>query len=339
MEWLERHYKENFFLCVDTWDPHENFEAPNYYTELYWPGYDGEIIAPPYAHWQDVLGFTEDKVKKALATYWGEVTMVDTWVGYFLRRLENMNLMDKTMIVFTSDHGFYFGEHGGLFGKSVAYLGAGEKLAPIMDGNLGPVPEDEIWVPGPYRVKKIGDSSAESGSRTGGWVDSPLYEEVANIPLLIYVPRVLPGTYNGLTSAIDLMPTVLDAMGQNIPSFVEGHSLLPAIKDSSIPGRDFVITSEPFANPGERTHIVDGIGRPLIKAPMTTVTTKDWSLLYNIEPGLSELYNLIEDPHQEKNVINQYPDKARELHRILVDFMRKTNVSQERSRMRLELRM
>jgi hypothetical protein len=28
MNWLERHYKENFFLYIDTWDPHEPWDAP-----------------------------------------------------------------------------------------------------------------------------------------------------------------------------------------------------------------------------------------------------------------------------------------------------------------------
>ena len=37
IRWLQRHYKEDFFLYVDTWDPHEPWDAPPYYTELYWP--------------------------------------------------------------------------------------------------------------------------------------------------------------------------------------------------------------------------------------------------------------------------------------------------------------
>lgn len=337
LQWLEHHYKENFFLCIDTWDPHEAFEAPNYYTELYYPGYDGEIISPPYAHWQDVLGFTEEKVKKALATYWGEVTMVDTWVEHLIRELENMDLMQKTAVIFTTDHGFYFGEHGGLYGKSVAYLGPNEKLVPISPEDRGPILDDEVWVPGPYKVKKVGDKDRVIGESKGGWVDSPLYEEIANIPLFIYVPGAHPGTYGGLTSAIDLMPTVMDIMGVKIPSFVEGRSLLPAVKNSPLAGRDFVVTSEPFANPGERTHIVDGIGRPLIKAPMTTVTTDKWSLLYNIEPGLSELYNLVNDPRQENNIISKNPEIARELHQLFVQFMKETKVPARRLEPRLKL--
>ena len=129
-DWLERHYKEDFFLYVDTWDPHEPWDAPAYYTELYMPDYDGEVVQPIYAHWQDEPGFTEARVKKAAATYKGEVTMVDTWVGHLLRKVENMGIADDTMIVFTSDHGFYFGEHGGLFGKMTFAKTAGRQAVP-----------------------------------------------------------------------------------------------------------------------------------------------------------------------------------------------------------------
>ena len=51
------------------------------------------------------------------AAYCGEITMVDTWLGFLLKSVENMGLTDKTTVIFTTDHGFYFGEHGGLFGK------------------------------------------------------------------------------------------------------------------------------------------------------------------------------------------------------------------------------
>ena len=182
MEWLEKHYKEDFFLYIDTWDPHEPWEAPAYYTELYDPDYDGEIVRPLYGYWQDAPGYSEEKVKKAHATYCGEVTMVDTWFGYFMRRVENLSLMEKTAIIVTSDHGYYFGEHGGLFGKMVF-----------------------------ARDKETGMP------KTGIWSHSPFYEEVTAIPCLIYIPGVPASTYGGLTSAVDFMPTVLDILGLEIP--------------------------------------------------------------------------------------------------------------------------
>ena len=211
MRWLERHYKEDFFLYVDTWDPHEPWDAPAYYTEPYWPGYDGEVVDPIYGHWQDVPGFTEERVDKAHAAYCGEITMVDTWIGYLLRGLENMGLMDKTAVIFTSDHGFYFGEHGGLFGKMTFDKGP--------DGNLLP--------------------HSAKGVR---WDHSPLYEEVARIPLLVYVPGAAPGARGHVNSAVDVMPTVLDILGQEIPG--SGPGTLAATEDTRLR----------CARPGVRRH-------------------------------------------------------------------------------------
>ena len=308
MNWLETHYKEDFFLYIDTWDPHEPWEAPPYYSELYWPGYDGEIIQPIYGHWQDEPGFTAEKVKKANATYCGEITMVDTWIGYFLRRVENMGLMDKTAIIFTSDHGFYFGEHGGKFGKMTFDKRDGGGL---------------------YR---FGDSDAR-------WAHSPLYEELVRIPLLVYVPGVEPSVYDGMTSVVDVMPTVLDIAGVSSPGNVHGASLLPRMRDSSATGREFTVSTIPFANPGDEVRSVDSIRRNLVNSQVTTITAGDWSLLYSTDEGMSELYNLANDPAQENNIISGNLEVAKEVHQYLLKFMRETGVSDHLLKPRQEFRL
>ena len=308
MNWLETHYKEDFFLYIDTWDPHEPWEAPPYYSELYWPGYDGEIIQPIYGYWQDEPGFTAEKVKKANATYCGEITMVDTWIGYFLRRVENMGLMDKTAIIFTSDHGFYFGEHGGKFGKMTFDKRDGGGL---------------------YR---FGDSDAR-------WAHSPLYEELVRIPLLVYVPGVEPSAYDGMTSVVDVMPTVLDIAGVSSPGNVHGASLLPRMRDSSAAGREFTVSTIPFANPGDEVRSVDSIRRNLVNSQVTTITAGDWSLLYSTDEGMSELYNLANDPAQENNIISGNLEVAKEVHQYLLKFMRETGVSDHLLKPRQEFRL
>jgi len=48
-KWLEKNYKENFFLYVDTFDPHEPWDPPHYYVDLYDRDYKGEeVIYPVY---------------------------------------------------------------------------------------------------------------------------------------------------------------------------------------------------------------------------------------------------------------------------------------------------
>ncbi len=311
--WLERHYKEEFFLYIDAWDPHEPWDAPFYYTERYWPGYDGEIIEPIYGCWKDVPGFTEERLKKAHAAYCGEATMVDSWLGCLLERVENMGLMDKTVIIFTSDHGFYFGEHGGLFGKMVYETG--------MDGKL---PTLDDW-----------DKQGEEGI----WAYSPLFEEIVRIPLMMHHPGLPPGVYDRLTSAVDVMPTVLEIMGCDPPPYVEGQSLLSRMNDRSLDGREFVVSSIPFANPGDPVRSVDSFLRMLKASTVTTVTAGNFSLLYSPDKGMSKLFDLSVDPGQEHDIIADRRDIAGELHQRLIQFMRDTHVAEYLMKPRLELRL
>ncbi|MCY4578524.1 MAG: sulfatase [Chloroflexi bacterium] len=308
IQWLERHYKEDFFLYVDTWDPHEPWDAPPYYTELYYPEYDGELVLPLYGNWHDVPGYEEAQMRKGHASYCGEITMVDTWLGFLLKSVENMGLTEKTIIIFTTDHGFYFGEHGGLFGKM-----SSDKYP---DGTLRPYDE-----------------------RGSQWSYSPLFEEIVHLPLVIRAPGTTPGVYGGLSSAIDVMPTVLDLLGLDIPEFVQGRSLAPAIRDNSSSGREFVVSSLPFANPGDPVLSVDNFLRDLKDPPVTTVTSGDWSLLYSTAPGVSQLYNLSSDPRQLDNVIGRHTDIARDIHRLLLEFMRENEVPERLLQPRLDLRL
>ena len=308
IQWLEQHYKEDFFLYVDTWDPHEPWDAPSYYTELYLPEYDGELVLPLYGNWHDVPGYEEAQMRKGHATYCGEITMVDTWLGFLLKSVENMGLADKTVVIFTTDHGFYFGEHGGLFGKM-----SSDKYP---DGTLKPYDEP--------------------GSQ---WSYSPLFEEIVHLPLVIRYPGITPGVYGGLSSAIDVMPTVLDLLGLDIPDFVQGRSLAPAMRDNSFLGREYVVSSLPFANPGDPVLSVDNFLRDLKDPPVTTVTSGEWSLLYSTAPGVSQLYNLNTDPQQLDNVIERHTDIAGDIHKLLVEFMRENEVPERLLQPRLELRL
>jgi len=114
--WLESRYgaREPFFLHVDTFDPHEPWLAPRYYVDLYDAGYRGhELIDPAY----EPAGYaTPREIAHMRALYAAEATMVDHWIGVLLDTLERLRLSDSTAVIFTSDHGFYHGEHG-LIGK------------------------------------------------------------------------------------------------------------------------------------------------------------------------------------------------------------------------------
>jgi arylsulfatase A-like enzyme len=108
-----------FFLVVDCFDPHEPWDPPQKYVDLYDDAYDGpEPIITAYGS-TDYL--TERQVERMRALYAGEVTMVDHWLGNFLNRVNDLGLMENTLLLLLSDHGHALGEHG-LAGKPSSAL-------------------------------------------------------------------------------------------------------------------------------------------------------------------------------------------------------------------------
>jgi hypothetical protein len=82
----------------------------------------------------------------------------------------------------------------------------------------------------------------------------------------------------------------------------------------------------------------NGVKYYLSEDSSVTVTTDEWSLIYSLEPGVSELFNLSSDPKQEKDVIDEHREVARELHQLLVTFMDEHNVPAKLRDPRAELR-
>ncbi|MBE3115470.1 MAG: sulfatase [Actinobacteria bacterium] len=289
--WLEQHYDKSnpFFLLIDTWDPHEPWNPPRWYVKQYRNNYKGEVIEALYGK-LDEGDIRWEEVEIAHDCYSGEISMVDTWFGYLMEKLKIMKLLEDTVVIFTTDHGFYFGEHQ-IFGKGIM---------------------EEPPMNRPDR---------------SGWLRCPLYEEIINIPLLIYSPNERVKKVKELISYIDLMPTILDLAEVEKPEFLHGDSFIDAIKgSSSFRGRDFVISSFPLYNPGAITKIVDAFARQVKEYLPSTITTPEWSLIYSAEEEVAELYNLKSDPKQEKNVISDYPDIANSLHKKYFNVLDSCNV-------------
>jgi arylsulfatase A-like enzyme len=295
--WLERHARERFFLYVDTWDPHEPWDAPDYYSALYKPDYDGRRVYPLYGKWREE-GLSEEDLETARATYSGEVTMVDRWVGRLLEKLDVLGIRDDTYVVFTSDHGFYFGEHG-YFGKAEWFHAPEAAVAPDAD-----VPD---WLP-------------ESWLLTIGW--SPLYQELTRVPLLVRGPGLEPGWRTALTTAPDIPATILDLAGVEAPPGISGRSFREALTGATGEHRPFVVSSWPlyFAE-GELTTAVDSRPRRIASYMPLTVTTRTRSLLLGGAAEEPELYDLEADPIEATNVWQERRGEGMELAREAVTLL------------------
>ncbi len=142
------------------------------------------------------------------------------------------------------------------------------------------------------------------------------YKEVANIPLII------KGGEKGKVvdfpaSHLDLVPTILDYMDVPIPKLLEGRSMLPQIRDTSIRINDMVYTE--FTR-YEVDH--DGFGGLQI---MRAVTDGRYKLVIHLLDS-DEFYDMEEDPYEIHNRINDESCSAirNHLHDCLLEHMNET---------------
>ena len=113
MELLEEASRghQPFFLVADCYDPHEPWDPPKKYVDLYdLDGYEGK--EPLYDVYRNDDYLTNQQLLRMRALYAAEVTMADRWLGNFLEKAHELGVMENTLLVLLSDHGHALGEHG-----------------------------------------------------------------------------------------------------------------------------------------------------------------------------------------------------------------------------------
>ncbi len=102
--------KQPFFLVADNYDPHEPWAPLKKYADLYDDSYHGpEPIEPDYGP-SDYL--TEAELNRMRALYAGEAALADKWLGHFLNKAHDLDMLDHALLILLSDHGHCLGEHG-----------------------------------------------------------------------------------------------------------------------------------------------------------------------------------------------------------------------------------
>ena len=131
---------EPFFLWASFFDPHPAYLVPEPWDAMYDPSEltvpeaaPGEHDAnpphfqmtqerkPDFSAWresgQGIHGmrshlFNREAMAKNIAVYYAMVTLMDKYIGVILDRLEELGLAENTLVLFTSDHGHFYGQHG-----------------------------------------------------------------------------------------------------------------------------------------------------------------------------------------------------------------------------------
>ena len=293
-EWLERnHQSENLFLWVDTWDPHEPFDAPKHYLEKYNdPSYAGEaLIYPKYGR---STYMSREEINDTRARYAAKITLMDRWLGEFLRTVDVLDIGEETLLIFLSDHGHLFGEHD-IQGKPT--------------GPHGMLYECTTRIPLLIRHPKgIG-----AGERIKGFC-----QPVDLFPTILDIAGInIPDNIDGYS----LLPMIKGQQVETRHATFSGRYS----RSVAIQGANTVEIGHSSAA------LFDGwVGADFASEPIT-VTTADWSLIWPPnDGGYPELYNLRNDPQQTNNVANENLGVVTELYKQLMAFLEDHHVNRER---------
>ncbi len=187
--------------------------------------------------------------------YDAEIEYTDGFVGEVVASLRNLGLLDKALIVLTSDHGEEFYDHGA--------LGHG----------------------------------------------STLYDEVLRVPLIISGVGVDPAQKIDLpVSTLDIMPTILDLIGNETVRGLSGVSLASHLSQTHDRRR---------ARPERLTPARVLYAETSSKNQLTAVRSGPHKAIYNHTEGTIELYDIHQDPGEHDDIAARNPEIVRRFDALL----------------------
>lgn len=258
-EWLDQHSKDkNFFLFLHTYQPHDPYACPEPYKDMFLSGDAkwGHINLMGHLGGKSNLfkPLSERERQNIIDLYDGEIRYTDeALIGPLLVKLKQLGLYDRTLIVFTSDHGEEFYDH-------------------------------KSWGHG-----------------------HQLYDESLKVPLLVKFPESrFKGTeISNIVSLVDVMPTILEELGIDRQGLsLDGKSLFPAIEGKDREDRSF------WADIGDNvlnSHVPRKIATNsgCEKFILNKTYTEEDLAFFEYRPpetGPVELYDLEDDPREERNI-------------------------------------
>jgi len=218
------------------------------------------------------------KRRELLSGYYAAITGVDRGMGQLLAKLDELGVRENTLVIFTSDNGMNMGHHG-------------------------------IWGKG------------------NGTFPLNMYDTSVKAPMLMARPSHVPAgaVCRDLLSQYDLLPTLLDYTGLLDPGLAgpvrQAHrpyqasqptqSNRPAGFDlDGLPGRSFAPLLRGQTLPGcEHVVVFDEYG------PVRMIRTTGWKYIHRYPYGPHELYDLVNDPQEERNlaIVPEQQDRCAEL--------------------------
>ena len=181
LTWIDELAEEPFFLFLHGYDPHLPFWPEEPWRTDYAGWYEGDLDISQLhkrTHFHPLIEdgrLGEEEIRYLKDLYDGEIASSDQVLGGLFDALDERGLLDRSVIVFTSDHGEVIGDHD--------------------------------------------------------WVGHGVFwQEVMQVPLIVRLPG---GAHAGRIQApaqhVDILPTVLSAVGLPAPAGVQGVDFMPLI--------------------------------------------------------------------------------------------------------------
>jgi arylsulfatase A-like enzyme len=247
LEYLNAQNEKIPFLCVASfYSPHSPWVVPQRYLDLYDPTTFTLPTFPDELQEQRTkANCTDENLRSARHGYYAMISEVDFYVSQILETLEQQNLLESTIILFTADHGDWLGEHL-RYGKGY--------------------PGDDA---------------------------------VSRVPLIMWQVGVKPQTVTDIVEAVDVLPTLLELAGLQIPPNLQGQSLAP------------LLSNQPYTSRGSALMEHHG---------WKTLRTKQHRYLVHVD-GREELWDIDYDPQEYQNVAkdSRYKDVLAEHRRLLLE--------------------
>ncbi len=141
-----------------------------------------------------------------------------------------------------------------------------------------------------------------------------MHEESIRVPLILRAPKVAGGRkLHEMALNIDIAPTILDLAGLPVPPGTDGRSLRPLLEGRSSEWRKHMFYEHHFSAPNAPIPRTEGVRTP------------EWKYVtyFDVAPPYEELYDLLHDPFEEKNLATdpgrrQRLEEMRTLHRDTV---------------------
>ena len=141
----DKNKKNPFFVQCSFPDPHHPFTPPGKYFDMYDPAdipipeaffHPMEKLPPNVAalhkerdegkankNGQRGFGCTQEEAREAIALNYGSISMIDDAIGRILAALDASGQADNTVVIFTTDHGDFMGDHQLLLKAAIHYQG------------------------------------------------------------------------------------------------------------------------------------------------------------------------------------------------------------------------